>query len=68
MIVGRLSTDEEFRRKFVDDPHSTLVELLQWGTHLTPIEIAALLATDSALWERVAGQIDPRLQKASLKE
>ena len=67
MVIGRLSTDEEFRQRFLSDPHRLLVELLDWGTHLTQVEIAALVATDSALWDRVAEQIDPRLQKASLK-
>jgi hypothetical protein len=51
----------------MDDPHLVLVELLEMGTHLTHVEIAALVATDSTLWERVADAIDPRLQKASLK-
>ena len=67
MVIGRLSTDEEFRRRFVRDPHLALVELRELGTHLTPIEIAALAATDTGLWERVSDAIDPRLQKASLK-
>jgi hypothetical protein len=67
MVIGRLSTDEEFRQRFVRDPHLALVELLELGTHLTPIEIAALVATDPGLWERVSHAIDPRLQKTSLK-
>jgi hypothetical protein len=67
VVIGRIVTDEEFRRKFLSDPHEALVELLERGTHLTQTEIAALVATDSSLWERVAEQIDPRLQKASLK-
>jgi hypothetical protein len=67
MVIGRLSTDEEFRQRFMDDPHLVLAELLEMGTHLTHVEIAALVATDSTLWERVADAIDPRLQKASLK-
>jgi hypothetical protein len=67
MVIGRLSTDEEFRQTFLDDPHRALAELLAWGTHLTHAEIAALIATDSSLWGRVADQVDPRLQKASLK-
>jgi hypothetical protein len=67
MVIGRLSTDEAFRQRFMDDPHLVLVELLETGTHLTHVEIAALIATDPTLWERVADAIDPRLQKASLK-
>jgi hypothetical protein len=66
-VIGRLVTDEEFRRGFLTDPHRALVDLLDRGTHLTHTEIAALVATDLTLWDRVAEQIDPRLQKASLK-
>jgi hypothetical protein len=67
MVIGRLVTDEEFRQTFLSDPHQALGELLERGTHLTHGEIAALIATESALWGRVAEQIDQRLQKASLK-
>jgi hypothetical protein len=67
IVVGRLMTDEEFRHKFSTDPLQALAELRDRGTHLTHVEIAALLAIDPALWERAASQIDPRLQKASLK-
>jgi hypothetical protein len=66
MVIGRLLTDEDFRGTFVNDPHRALGELLERGTRLTLAEIAALLATDHALWSRVAEQIDPRLQKVSL--
>lgn len=67
MVIGRLVTDEEFRAAFLTDPQIALGELLERGTHLTHAEIAALIATDPALWARVAEQIDQRLQKASLK-
>ncbi len=63
MVIGRLPTDEEFRRRFMDDPHLVLVELLEMGTHLTHVEIAALVATDPTLWERVADAIDPGCRK-----
>ena len=67
VVIGRLVTDEDFRQTFVRDPHTALAELLARGTHLTHAEIAALVATDTRLWGRVAEQVDPRLQKASLK-
>jgi hypothetical protein len=67
MVIGRLVTDEEFRTTFLSDPHRALAELLELGTHLTHAEITALIATDSALWKRIAGEVDPRLQKVSLK-
>jgi hypothetical protein len=34
---------------------------------LSRTEIAALLNTDATLWARIADGIDPRLQKASLR-
>jgi hypothetical protein len=67
VVIGRLVTDEEFRQTFASDPQRALGELLERGTRLTPTEIAALVATDSTMWGRIAEQIDPRLQKASLK-
>jgi hypothetical protein len=67
IVVGRLVTDDEFRERFLRDPHRVLAALLDSGTHLTHVEIAALIATDRALWDRFADQVDPRLQKASLK-
>ena len=63
MVIGRLSTDEEFRTKFLNDPRQALAELLELGTHLNDVEMAALMATDLTLWDRVADAIDPRLQK-----
>jgi hypothetical protein len=66
-VIGRLLTDEEFRRGFLVDPKQALQELIERGTDLTRTEIAALMAIDSKLWKRVAREIDPRLQKASLK-
>jgi hypothetical protein len=66
-LIGRLLTDEEFREAFVADPEHSLRDLLERGTHLTPLEIAALVAIDPALWRQTANQIDARLQKARLK-
>jgi hypothetical protein len=66
-LIGRLVTDEDFRRAFVREPRRTLTEATQCGVALSAIEINALLATDLALWDRVAQELDSRLQKASLK-
>jgi len=67
VVIGRLVTDEEFRAMFVRDPETTLAQLVEWGYDLTRVEIAALGATDRALWTRTAEHIDPRLQKVSLE-
>ena len=66
VVIGRLITDEQFRAAFVAHPEGTLVGLGDRGLELTRTEIAALVNTDPALWERAAGMLDPRLQKASL--
>ncbi len=66
IVVGRLVTDEAFRAMFNRDPTATLRQFIEWGYELTPLEIAALEATDAGLWTRTAEEIDPRLQKASV--
>jgi hypothetical protein len=67
MLIGRLITDEEFRVRFTCDPEQTISELCNWGLELNRTEIAALVNTDPAVWTKTADSIDPRLQKASLK-
>jgi hypothetical protein len=66
VLIGRLITDEDFRRAFNHDPHAALAAADEWGLYLSHHEIAALISTNRELWEQVADQIDPRLQKASL--
>lgn len=66
-VIGRLVTDEEFRREFLDDAAGTLGTLVEHGIGLSRAEVVALIATDPALWDRVAETLDQRLQKASLK-
>ena len=67
ILIGRLVTDEEFREAFRRDPRGALTSAWRWGLELTRGEIAALLDTDHTLWERMAGELDQRLQKASLR-
>jgi hypothetical protein len=67
ILVGCLVTDEEFRRRFVAEPHETIRQMRQRGLELTVAEVDALLASPITLWERLAAALDPRLQKASLK-
>lgn len=67
LLIGRLVTDEDFRRAFERDPRSALSEAEQWGIALSAVEVSALLATDRSLWERIATEVDSRLQKASFK-
>ena len=67
ILIGRLVTDEEFRQRFRRDPQRAIDQLLERGLDLTPAEIGALMNTGSGLWDRVADELDPRLQKANLK-
>lgn len=66
-VVGRLVTDEGFRRAFEHDPHLALAPLLAQGISLTAAEIAALIETRATLWRELGEQIDARLQKADLR-
>jgi len=66
MIVGRLVTDEAFRRAFERDPRHTLEQMLAEGFSLTETEIRALIGTRPGLWSEMGDQIDPHLQKADL--
>lgn len=66
VLIGRLITDEAFRAMFTRDAAATLRLFVEWGYELTPLEVAALEATDPGLWNRTADQIDPRIQKAFL--
>ena len=67
LVIGRLLTDEDFRETFMADPEQSLRDLLERGTHLTSLEMEALVAIDRKLWRRAANEIDARLQKARLK-
>jgi len=58
IVIGKLVTDKDLRRKFLGAPRETLLALIDQGTHLTSSEIAALVAMDSELWERTAREID----------
>jgi hypothetical protein len=67
LFIGRLATDEEFRRHFQADPGLAIQESIERGADLTRSEVAALVATDVSAFDRVAETLDPRLQKASLR-
>jgi hypothetical protein len=55
-VIGRLVTDEAFRRQFVSDPLAVLNDC----------EVRALAAIDLQAVARFTDAIDPRLQKSDL--
>lgn len=66
-VIGRLATDESFRRRFHDDRAAVIAELAAQGMRLTAVERRALLDLDDAACERFAERLDPRIQKISLR-
>ena len=67
VVIGRLVTDESFRRRFVEQPTRWSDELAEAGLELSDAELTALRRTEASAWLAIADAIDPRLQKASLK-
>ncbi len=66
-IVGRLVTDEDFRRAFHEEPERVVRDLADRGCELTRAEIETLVSLDPLTLEQFADSLDPRLQKASLR-
>lgn len=66
-LIGRLVTDEAFRRRFTEGPATVIEELIGSGTSLTAVERQALLALDTTACEQFADRLDPRLQKVCLR-
>ena len=66
-VIGRLVTDEEFRRRFRNGPAAVIDEMIAGGTTLTAVERRALVEMDAAVCEQFADRVDPRLQKICLR-
>ncbi|MBI1950164.1 MAG: Franean1_4349 family RiPP [Acidobacteria bacterium] len=62
-VIGRLVTDEAFRRRFAEEPLAALREAIECGAELTSLELQALVSIDAQLVDRIASAIDPRLLK-----
>lgn len=62
-VIGRLVTDEQFRRRFESNPVQALQEVAAAGAELTDVEMRALAGLDARMVTRFADAIDPRLQK-----
>ena len=65
LVIGQLLTDEDLRRRFVEQPVGTLADLREKGFELTNGEVEALLQTDRELWPSAADRIHPCLQRCS---
>ena len=66
-VIGRLLTDESFRRRFRADPVGTLEGLEIERLRLNPCELQALAGLDFEAINRFVDRLDPRLQKSDLR-
>ena len=66
-VIGRLATDEAFRRRFHEDRAAVIDGLAAQGMRLTAVERRALLDLDDTACEHFAERLDPRIQKLSLR-
>ena len=64
LVIGKLLTDVDFRRRFEAHAGECLAGLRQPGIHLNEREIAALVAMDPRVWSKIASQMDPGLERA----
>ena len=67
IIIGRLLTDEDLRRRFSREPGATLDDFCHKGWELSRCEIDALLSGDDAMWTEMARSIPSKLQRCSLR-
>lgn len=65
-VIGRLVTDEGFRRRFVAAPHSVLEALRDEGLELNSCELRALAGIDPFRLESFVSALDPCIQKVDL--
>ena len=66
-VIGKLVTDEDFRQRFDQSREAALAEVVAHGLELNAIEWRALRSLDVTACARLAGSLDPRLQKVSLR-
>jgi hypothetical protein len=66
-VIGRLVTDDGFRRRFTQDPVGTLREVVTGGLELNACERRALGAIDPERLARFVESLDPCIQKVELQ-
>lgn len=65
-LIGRLATDEAFRKEFVENPRAMLRSLAERGVELTACERDGLLEINPELLAFFAEGLSPCLQKSDL--
>lgn len=65
LLIGRLATHPELRRRFAGDTQAMLRDLVEHGFELTSVEMDALAALDLEAIDTFAGTLDRRLRRAA---
>lgn len=65
IFIDELASDEELRHSFLANPRRTLMSADDWGLPFCDSEIRSLLATEQSVWDRLAEELDARLQQAA---
>lgn len=65
-VIGRLVTDDGFRRRFTQDPTGAVRELVAEGLGLNDCEQRALAAIDPEPLKRFVDSLHPCIQKVEL--
>jgi DNA-binding NarL/FixJ family response regulator len=68
IVIGRLLTDEAFRRQFQQCRRECLASVCGHGIELDRSEIAALVEADARVWTYMAARIDRRLRQSARPE
>ena len=66
-LIGRLATDPNLRRRFLEDPAQILHEFEEQGFELTAVELEALAAIDGEAIRSFAGALDRRIRRAEVR-
>lgn len=67
IVIGKLLTDDQFRRRFEQRRRECLADLRELGIDLNEGEIAALVDADPRVWSTMAMWIDRRLRNGRLQ-
>jgi hypothetical protein len=66
ILIGRLATDPDLRRRFAGDPVRVLHELRDQGFELGAVELEALAAIDAGAVQSFANALDRRIRRADI--
>jgi hypothetical protein len=66
-VIGRLLTDEGFRRRFNASPHPVIEELIDMGVELNECEVRALVDIKPGRAEAFAETLHPCIQRVEIK-